>query len=292
LANIWNVLLSEAAYALLLFLPVGALGFSFYLRYRRKRSETIAPFSELRRRPAGESNRLHIEQLDEQIDPWIVVLSTIPILGALALTLRTQTIPIVIFFFLLSAVMCLVAERKLGPLFQERAAYRLGFEGERYVAEELNQLMTNGFHVFHDVPFDKYNMDHVLVGPNGVFVVETKTKRKRVADGQDNYKVLFDGARLNFPRGWDTDALDQARLNAKTLSQWLSSATADRITAYPILTIPGWFVELSVPESDIYVANPKQIRSFVLGSNENPLTPPEIQRIAHQLEEKCKLAVD
>jgi hypothetical protein len=133
-------------------------------------------------------------------------------------------------------------------------------------------------------------MDHVLVGPNGVFVVETKTRRKRTAEGKEKHKVLFDGTRLNFPSGWDTEALNQARLNAKTLSQWLSSATADRITAHPILTIPGWFVERSA-RSDVYVTNPKQIRSFVLTSNENPLTPAEIQRAVHQLEEKCKLPI-
>ena len=135
-------------------------------------------------------------------------------------------------------------------------------------------------------------MDHVLVGSSGVFVVETKTRRKRTAHGKEKHKELFDGARLNFPNSWDTKALDQARLNAKTLSQWLSSATADRITAHPVLTIPGWFVERSVPESDVYVTNPKQIRDFVLNFREKPLTPEKIQRASHQLEEKCKLAIE
>lgn len=283
--------MSEAGYALLLFLPVGGLLFSFYRRFKRERAELIAPFPELRRRPAGESNRLHVEELNEKIDPWIVVLSTIPLIGALALTLRKQSLSVLICFFLVSAVICLVAERRLRPLFRERAAYRLGFEGERYVAEELNQLMADGFQVFHDVQFENYNMDHVLVGRTGVFVVETKARRKRAADGKEKHKVLFDGTRLNFPSGWDTEALHQARLNSKTLSQWLSSATADRITAQGILTIPGWFVERST-RFDIYVTNPKQIRNFVLSSAENPLTPPEIQRAVHQLEERCKLTVD
>jgi hypothetical protein len=46
---------------------------------------------------------------------------------------------------------------------------------------------------------------------------------------------------LQFPNGWDTDALEQIKRNRKTLSQWLSSSKGDRITAEGIITIPGWF---------------------------------------------------
>jgi len=286
-----NTLVTELGYILLLWLPLAALLFSLFRELKRDRAETVAPFSQLRR-PAGESNRLRVQELDERIDPWLVALTTIPILFALVLTLQKSRWPVVILFFLFSAIIAAVANRILRPLIRERAAYRLGFHGERIVAEELNELMSDGFRVFHDVPFDKYNIDHVLVGPTGAFIVETKTKRKRIAHGEEKYKVLFDGARLNFPGGnWDTEALGQARLNAKTLSQWLSSATADQITVHPILTIPGWFVERSA-RSDVYVTNPKQVRSFVLNSAENPLTTAEIQRAVHQLEEKCKLAVE
>lgn len=287
-----KTLTTEVGYWLLMCLPVGALLLFFFLEARRGRAETIAPFSELRR-PAGESNRLRIQELDEWIDPWLVVLATIPVLFALVLTLQRPSWFLAIFCFLLSAIIAAAANRILRPLIRKRAAYRLGFHGERFVAEELNQLMLDGFRVFHDVPFGKYNIDHVLIGPAGVFVVETKAKRKRMKHGKERSKVSFDGTRLNFPDGkWDMEALDQARLNAKSLSQWLSSSTADRITAHAILTIPGWFVERSVSTSDVYVTNPKQIRSFVLNSTENPLTPAEIQRAVHQLEEKCKLAIE
>jgi hypothetical protein len=286
-----NTLITEIGYMLLMFLPVAVLILSLFRELIKDRAASTVPFSELRR-PAGESNRLRVQELDERIDPWLGILATIPILFALILTLQRPSWLLVVFCFLLSAIVAAVANRILRPLIRKRAAYRLGFHGERFVAEELNQLMSDGFRVFHDVPFGKYNIDHVLVGPTGVFVVETKTKRKRTEHGEDKHKILFDGTRLNFPGDkWDTDALDQARLNAKTLSQWLGSATADHITAYSILTIPGWFVERSA-RSDVYVTNPKQIRTFILNSTENPLTAAEIQRASHQLEQKCKLPVE
>jgi hypothetical protein len=292
LVELQTSIVAEVTYAVLLFLPAAAWLWSLHRKSERDKAQSKLPFTDLQRRPAGESNRRHIEELDERIDPWIIGIAFIPILLAFGLTLQKASLPAFLLYFLFSAGFVAFADRKLRPLIKERAAYRLGFHGERYVAEELNQLMADGFRIFHDVPFDKYNMDHVLVGPNGVFVVETKTKRKRTAQGDDKYKVLFDGTRLNFADGrWDTKALDQARLNAKTLSRWLGSATGVPIAVDAILTIPGWWVERK-SRGDVYVVNPKEIRGLVLSLNANPLDNEKIQRASHQLEEKCKLPIE
>jgi hypothetical protein len=285
-----TILFKEIGYLLLLYLPVGALVLWFYFKKRKQKLAAVAPFEELKRRPAGESNRLRIEELNEKIDPWLMTTVTVPIILALWLMLERPNLPVVILFFVSSAVSCTIAYARLRPLIRTRACYQLGFQGERYVAEELNQLMADGFRVFHDVPFDGYNMDHILVGPTGVFVVETKTKMKPLLGGKKQYRVIFDGEKLQFPNGWDTDALDQIRRNQKTLSQWLSSATGDRVIAKGIVTIPGWWVE-RVAQSNTHVVSPKEIRSLITTSSERALTSAEIQRASHQLEQKCKLPV-
>ena len=81
------MLFKEIGYLLLLYLPVGALILWFYLKRRKQESETVAPFEELKRRPAGESNRLSIQELDEKIDPWLVEILIVPLLLAVVLTL-------------------------------------------------------------------------------------------------------------------------------------------------------------------------------------------------------------
>ena len=284
------IVFKDLGYTLLLYLPVGALILWFYLKRRKEDSKAVAPFEELKRRPAGESNRLRIAELNEKMDPWLIWILNISLLLAIFLTLKKPRLTAVIFFFLLSAGSCALAYFRLRPLIRERACYQLGFQGERYVAEELNQLLADGFRVFHDVPFDGYNVDHILVGRAGVFVVETKAKKKPLLGGKKQYRVIFDGKKLQFPNGWDADALDQIRRNRKTLSQWLSSATGDRIIAGGIVAIPGWLVERAA-KADIHVANPKQIRSLVTSWSGRQLTSAEIQRASHQLEQKCKLAV-
>ncbi|SRR6266540_1944650 len=282
------ILLKELGYLLLLYLPVGALTLWLILKKRRQKLRAVAPFEELQRRPAGESNRLRIEELDEKMDPWLGTVVITPFFLAVLLALTKASWVVVILFFLCSAGSCAIAYGRLRPLIRARDCYRLGFQGERYVAEELNQLMADGFRVFHDVPFESYNMDHVLVGPTGVFIVETKTKRKPLLGGEKQYRVVFDGQKLQFPNGRDTDALDQIWRNKKKLAQWLSSATGDPVTVQGIVAIPGWLVERAA-KSNIHVVNPKEIRGLVIGLSGRPLTSAEIQRAAHQLEQKCKL---
>jgi len=39
---------------------------------------------------------------------------------------------------------------------------QLGFDGERYVGEALTPLVADGFEIYHDSPFEGFNIDHVL----------------------------------------------------------------------------------------------------------------------------------
>src|SRR5687767_8208797 len=43
---------------------------------------------------------------------------------------------------------------------------------------EQTRSPTSGFRVFHDVPFDDFNIDHVLVGPTGVYAGSKRSHRE------------------------------------------------------------------------------------------------------------------
>lgn len=89
--------------------------------------------------------------------------------------------------------------------------------------------MRDGCHVFHDVPMEPYgNLDHVIVAPSGVYAVETKTRRKRKAPpGKRDHEVLFDGKRLEYPQGTETQSLEQARQQADRLRALLGKAVGE-----------------------------------------------------------------
>lgn len=279
-------------YALLLLLPSAAVVFTFARQRKRDDAAAVAPFTEMRRRPAGESLRLKLQELDGKVDEWLLLLVTTPIILAIALTFaRAPSLSALLIFFLAAAAAAAFVQSRLRPLLKERRNYKLGFQGERFVAEELNQLLRDGYEIFHDAPFGTYNIDHVLVGPNGVFAVETKTRRKPFSEaGEKQYKVSLTGEALQFPNCRDTDSVDQIRRNVKSLAQWLTSATGDRTTVVGIIAIPGWSVT-PYADAELIVINPRQARSYIVGRSGARLDPAQIQRACHQLEERCKLPI-
>ena len=50
-----------------------------------------------------------------------------------------------------------------------------GATGEEQVGGLLDALRGNGWHVIHDASLGNGNVDHILIGPAGVFTVETKS---------------------------------------------------------------------------------------------------------------------
>ena len=48
--------------------------------------------------------------------------------------------------------------------------YQRGAWGEQRTAAVLDPLLDEGWTVIHDLPRTKSNLDHVLIGPGGVFV--------------------------------------------------------------------------------------------------------------------------
>ena len=124
----------------------------------------------------------------------------------------------------------------------------------------LNRLIAHRYELYHDVPFDGYNVDHVLVGPQGVFSVETKTYRKPIRDKTGAlYTVDFDGRHLHWPWGRRTGEVSQAARSAKSLSDWLGKAVGEPVAVQAILTIPGWWVERKGWSDAVWVLNPKEI---------------------------------
>lgn len=69
-------------------------------------------------------------------------------------------------------------------------AWTIGAEGEVRTAKALAPLEREGYRVLHDrrLPGSRANIDHLVIGPSGVFVVETKSYAGRLRiRGRDLY---------------------------------------------------------------------------------------------------------
>lgn len=270
-------------------LPTVAVAYWLNRQRAAERAALVEPFTDLVRRPAGESLRLKIDQLGEDFEGHIAALCLVGMFsaGVMVGLPASRRAMFGAVLFAVNIIAGVYAAPRLARLARELRAHRLGYKGERVVAEELNRLLAEGFAVFHDLPFNGYNIDHLLVGTRGVFVVETKTRSKRTdARWEKKATAVFDGRTIRFNDSLDVDAVKQARLNAREVARWLSASTGEQVEAQAILAVPGWWISDAPPIDGLTARNPARIAPFVTIFPEGALTPAHLRRIIYQIEQR------
>jgi len=190
--------------------------------------------------------------------------------------LRPSPCPVV---FSIGAVLgCAFATWRIWRLYTWVKPRVLGLQGERAVGQELEELREKGYRVFHDIVGDGHNIDHVLVGPGGVFAIETKTHRKP-ARGQS--KIVFDGEKVTINGHTpDRNPVHQVQAAARELKGIVHSTTGRDVKVQPVLLYPGWFVQPLPRGSALWVLNPKAPPSF-LDKEPGRLAPEDIALVAY-----------
>ena len=162
-------------------------------RWLRKRAGERQPLSEKLLRPAGYSLQRKLEDLSDKYSFWVLgsfLFSLLAVGGLPFIPADYASRIIFLTMFGLGTAGCTVmAWRRLIDI----RSYRMGLSGEQAMAEQLQRLLPLGYQVFHDVSGDgKWNIDHVVVGPAGVFAIETKyrTKQPGKAGERDNVAIL------------------------------------------------------------------------------------------------------
>ena len=284
---------------LILILPaivpiLGITGILYLFRFYQKQKKLRSPFTRDLLRSPGQSLLGKLDVINEDLMVYLLSATLVP--------LAIYSLHISISYFGISpktdlrtgAAACfgigffLFFRYKLIKLLDKRRLIRLGYEGELAVGQELDQLIHDGFYVYHDFPADKFNIDHIVVGAKGVFAVETKARSKPTTKNRvEDATVEYDGRTLYFPKGDDFKTIDQAKRQATWLSNWLGKAIGEPIATRAIVALPGWFVKRSSSEG-ISVVNPKQFSSLFEHIKPRLLSESMITRINHQLDQKCR----
>ena len=133
--------------------------------------------------------------------------------------------------------------------------------------------MREGAWVYHDVPGENFNIDHVVVSPKGVFAVETKGYTKPAQlKGREGATVDYDGGSLQFPMWKTSRPIEQADRQAAWLSKWVSSAAGLAVQAIPVVALPGWFVTIS-GQGTVRVYNGRRLSRLLEPSIDNSCSP-------------------
>jgi hypothetical protein len=158
-------------------------------------------------------------------------------------------------------------------------AWETGALGEERTGQILRSLEAEGFRAIHDrlIPGSRANIDHIVVGPTGVFVVETKsyTGKLSVRRGE----VWVAGRRK-------TGILSQAKREAAAVA-----AVVSPVPVTPLICVHradlGWF---KVEVEGIRIVGPREMVKL-LRKAPVQLAPNQVAWLADRLERTLRPAV-
>lgn len=234
-------------------------------------------------RSAGQSITEHQWQLAESRVLWPLVFAAMMLVLAIAEWLRFfnpgPPQPWIISA-VASAAFAFAAYRAIS-IRKQLKRLRQARDGERVVGEFLERLRSDGYQVFHDLVGDGFNLDHVLIGPAGVFTIETKTYSK---PAKGKAELTFDGERIKFGH-WEPERnpVIQARAQVGWLRALLKETTGREFPVHPVIVFPGWFVRSEGrPKQPIWVLNPKALPEYLRRAPER-LAPEDIKLASYHL---------
>jgi len=268
---------------------------SLVLRRRRARARRKTPLVDDLLRAPGHTLREQLDDVTIDLQWDVFALAAIPLLtlavflaqGHLRSDLRA-----VMHLAPLTAIVVLafigLMVRKMWRAGERLDKLRAGLDAELAAGQELDQLMREGAVVFHDVPANDFNIDHVVVSREGVFAIETKGFTKpNGGRGKTNATVEFDGSILRFPTWVAKAPLEQAQRQAHWLATWLTRAISAQIRVLPVLALPGWYVKRT-GRGEVRVFSGGELKGLLKARGAQALSAQDVQRVAHQLEQRCR----
>jgi hypothetical protein len=254
-----------------------------YFRQRIKERDPRSPIKDKPLRLPGQSLEEERAAIwDDKLEPYALQALFFIVIAALEWWRAWTNMPPAPAVFSIVALLALaLAAWRVRSYWPQIKALRLGIEGEKVVGQYLERLREDGYHVFHDVMAPDFNIDHVLVGPAGLFTVETKTRTKP-ASGDARVTADAEGLLVAGQRP-DRDPVVQARAQAGWLHKQLKDSTGKAMPVKPVIVFPGWFIDPSAQKlSNLWVLEPKALPSF-LGNEDERMSAGDVNLAAFHL---------
>ncbi|MDB5958054.1 nuclease-related domain-containing protein [Ramlibacter sp.] len=226
--------------------------------------KTRSPLKDKPLRLPGQSVQREREDLIENAvtQPFMLAIFVVVLAALEWWRFYTGAKPNPVVYTVAALVMVGYAGIRLCRALPKLRSLRQGLEGERAVGQFLERLREQGFNVYHDVVGNGFNVDHVLIGPAGVFTVETKTWSKPITGRAE---VIFDGEKITIGASTpDRDPVIQAKAQASWLRSLLVDSTGKQFSVRPTILFPGWFISNTDGSfREVWVLEPKALPAFL-----------------------------
>jgi Nuclease-related domain len=160
------------------------------------------------------------------------------------------------------------------------SAEGLTTSAQRRTKKELAKLERSGYRALHIrmIPGSEEIIDHLLIGPTGVYAIDSELWDKRLPVRTRNARQLWHGP---FSQ---RDRLEHARWEAAEASRFIGEALGEPVSVRPAMAVYGpaipWGVA-TIRDVDVFGGDRlrKYLRKHSAGARAPRLTPSEVERI-------------
>jgi len=188
------------------------------------------------------------------------------------------------FVTVVASIVTIYCAYRIWRLYPEFRNLNLGEKGERRVSEVLRTLRDRNYVTFDDLLLEGVNIDHVVVGPGGVFAIETKTYS---VFGNGIAGIAANGELHLSGKPALKDALNQARSSAALISAEVKRWTAREVWVTPVVVLPGWRIDPPKSETTVIVLNEEIVSEFFKTRGEK-LSHAQVREVCSHLDRSAR----
>ncbi|UCE16253.1 MAG: NERD domain-containing protein [Candidatus Bathyarchaeota archaeon] len=148
--------------------------------------------------------------------------------------------------------------------FENCETWGIGAQGEEKVAEYL-AFLNKSYYIINDVvlPGTKGNIDHIVLGPNGIFVIETKNHKGFITCSGDWWKQRKIGRRGTPYLGNIGSPSKQVKRKAVLLNRFIQNRFKTYLYVNGIVVFANAKARLKIISPTVSVLRPQEICDFI-----------------------------
>jgi len=206
----------------------------------------------------------------------IVVFLALPAFLLFLLGITSVSVPV----FVIAVVFSVIS----ASLFDHYVTWSAGADGEEAAAKYLD-LLDDSYHVIHDVvlPGMKGNIDHIVLGPNGIFVVETKNHKGFITCNGDSWRQLKIGRRGTSYFGNIGSPSKQVKRNAILLREFIQDNFKESFYVNGIVVFTNENAKLRITNPTVTVLKPQEICGFIQNFRSTRFINVKLEELAAKL---------
>jgi hypothetical protein len=162
--------------------------------------------------------------------------------------------------------------------FRKYSGYKRGYEGEDKVSKILSSTLSDEYYLINDIMFSDGcgNIDHVVLGPNGIFVIETKNYGGKIACHGDEWTRQYTSKKpgrfsrfIHFELGSPSKQAKRNSMRIKRVIESSKTFKSRRIWVEGIVVFANQNVDLNISNPTLPILKIGELPSLILTRKSN-----------------------